>query len=64
MSGVLSRRMQRLEHGSALALPWDLPPDQWTDDQLIGLIAIDYPDVNMDVSDERLRELGVEMEAT
>jgi hypothetical protein len=58
MSGVMSRRMQRLEHGSALALPFHLPLEQWTDEQLIGFVATGYPDVDMNVSDERLREIA------
>ena len=53
MSRDLGRRVKRLEQERTVDLPWHLPADEWTTEQLLI-----YLGEGADVSDERLREIA------
>lgn len=38
---AIERRLVRLEHAVGTALPWDLPPEQWSDRQLMAILEPD-----------------------
>ena len=39
MNKPLERRLARLERGTSLGLPWDRPPREWTDEQLLAALG-------------------------
>lgn len=57
MNGI-GRRVRRLEIGSRIALPWHLPMNRWPDRDLINFLAIEHPDVDENVTVERLLEIA------
>jgi hypothetical protein len=54
MHKPLERRLNRLERNNALASPWHLPVDQWTDAQLLAIAAHG----RTDIGDDELAEIA------
>jgi hypothetical protein len=54
MRRSLDRRLTRLERNSTLALPQHLPIEEWSDEQLMAVIAPG----RTDISDEQLAEIA------
>ena len=54
MRRPFDRRLARLEQNDSPALPWHLPVDQWTDAQLMAVIAPG----RTDIGDEELVEIA------
>ena len=54
MRQQLDRRLTRLERNSTLALPWHLPKEEWSDEQLMAVITPG----RIDITDEELVEIA------
>jgi hypothetical protein len=50
----LDRRLARLERNSMLALPWHLPIEEWSDEQLMAVAAPG----RTDITDEELAKIA------